>query len=331
MSAVLLTLLLCPGQIIVAADNSSPEWQERAQFHCRDEADDAVVIQRAADRAKGGERLVFAAGRYRCQSGVVIGPDVCGIEAAGRVWIQRAGNYDGWLMTVRGLLRCRIKGLSFIGSHKAKGLFIDNCHCCVVERIFCYSTPQALVVESGWLMQLLHIRAEDCRYTGPLIKLQAVPQLRHLSVVRCTGDGPILELLAGNAEHLAIEKCECGSGPVVRWSTSLGTLDKLHFEQNRAAVQVELTDCRLCRVDNVSLGGPKNVPVEVGILLKNCRSTDVGSVVATWCTDAIVRFEPDLRDCRADPERVQLYRDRDWYPPEWLPKHLIDHAGQGAR
>ena len=290
-------------QVIVAADQSSESWQEKADFRCRDEVDDAVVLNAAAEAAaEAKEKILLAPGYYRSKSCWEIPTGVMGVEAAGQVYLMPRDDYDGWLMRANKLQRfARIEGLGFIGQQQAKGLLVDDSHHCTVDRLHFSGVIQALKVKKGWYVHVRTILVSDCfggngPRTKPLVDLQqfSVSSVRGLVINRCMANAPMLSV-AGKAtcEDIDVEKCESIDAPIIRFSGTHNSLSRLHFEENRAPVQVEAVDCRQCDLGGFGFAGPWTNPVKIGVLLTRCRDTVVDGVIVTHCSDAVVRFDPE--------------------------------------
>jgi hypothetical protein len=337
--AILLSLCL-PGQVIVAADDSPRRWQDRAEFHCRDEVDDAIVIKRAVEVAeRDKEVLVFGPGNYENGSTIKIGPGVTGVSGVGASlnasW--RVPFEGEWLMIVRGVYRASIEGMTFSPRKKAKGLLLDDCADSKVRRLKFSGCVQALRVDQGHCLYLSAMRVNWCRrpndpLTEPIVELNGFGSSSFCGIAfgRCETTAPILAINGGKGtfSEINIERCQSDDS-MVRIRGTHATLGPFHFEGNEAPVQIRGVDCRQVKIHGLSCGNDRADPVEVGVLLTRCRDTLVDSVIVTYCRDALVRIGPKCWGCEA--KRIDLYyTDRSVYDGvngRVLPRHIIDYQG----
>jgi len=322
------------ADIIIASREAPAWWQEHAEVRCSDAVKDIDALVAATYRAQQqGRGLTLSPGAYHLDSPwVVEGDQIKSVRGAGQCYLRSARGYDGWIMRCSELRRAEVAGLGFTGQGTGCGMLIHGCHDSTFARLHMCNTPSAIHLSNGWCTYFDALRVDWCgnaerRLAGPLVEMHSFSgHLRGLAMTRNHSQAPSL-VVDGTAEvsNVAIERSQ-SEGPIVQFSGRHSRVARLHFEGNKAPVQVRAVDCRQCEITGLSLGGSESSAVEVGVLVERSQQTRVDGVIVTHCRDAVVRIGPKCVGCEA--ERIDLHYPRERYRQHGIaPRHLVDVVG----
>lgn len=320
--------------LTVATYNSSDSQKARADVVCTVK-DATEVLQAAADKAdKERDGLVLAGGHYFIKKTLTTH---CEIRGIGAVRLQWTGpQTDGFILHHTGksgkLHRPHLSGLLFDGNNKVGGLLVNDVHNATVENLAFYRCRGvAFQITKGWVLCLRNISARYCNNCRAFdFSGLSASTVDMLGMVHIKGDGPIVTITGcADIRQLGIQNCDAGENPVVLlrsfWS---GSLSGYITEQNKGTAHLVVEDTIGARIDRLSHWQKSDNPMPDGVVLKNCKAIQFGSMRAWNISGAMLRIMADCEDILYDRRLI-----REGYAQDYgvQPKYIVREDGRGAK